>query len=225
LLAVVVASLYRWLNDVDRKQLAQSHLDIAFAADQIDPESEPAVGGERKKDKRHQRTSKAARVAASVAKSIAAALAPPPPPKAALKKAARKGKRGRKRGRKAAVVMAPPPPPPQEPVAEVNIVPVVPVAPKRRAYAKSGTAYEMARAKTQSAAHLYVKPADIERARKMAISVRERCQKLSVAARRFLVGRIKKNKYLNCFEMRKAIESKYRVKVCDSTIYNCLATA
>ena len=50
-----VASLYRWLKDVDRTQLAQSHLDIAFAADQIEPEPEPAAGGERKKDKRRQR--------------------------------------------------------------------------------------------------------------------------------------------------------------------------
>jgi len=52
---ISVASLYRWLKDVDRTQLAQSHLDIAFAADQIEPEPEPAAGGERKKDKRRQR--------------------------------------------------------------------------------------------------------------------------------------------------------------------------
>ena len=218
-----VSSLYRWLEDVDRTQLAQSHLDIAFAADQIEPEPEPVVGGERgKKDKRRQRISKAARVAASVAASIIAALASPPPqPKAARKKAPRKGGRGKRKGKahQSAAVLAPQ----HEPVAVADIIPAVAVVPKRRAYAKSGSAYDMARANSLVAAHLYVKPADIERARKMAVAVRDRSHKLSAAARRFLVGRVKKNKYLDCFEMRKAIDNKYRVKVCDSTIYNYLS--
>ena len=170
---------------------------------------------------RSEKISRAARIAKQVADSIAEAMAPP---KLVRKRPNKREKIARRRnsrqnrgaevaGAEIAVAAVEPP----------AVVAQVPAARTRRAYATSCSARDLVRARAQAAAHLYVTPVALAAARKRAKVAHDRSRKLNVGARRFLINRVKKDKFLDCMDMRRVIAGKYNKQISNSTIYNCLS--
>jgi transposase len=84
---------------------------------------------------------------------------------------------------------------------------------------------KLARASAQAAAHVYVTPAILSAARKRAAAVHDRRHKLTSGGRRFLINRVKKDKFLDYASLRTTIFRKYQTEISDSTIYKYLAAA
>jgi hypothetical protein len=173
---------------------------------------------QRKVDKRRHRISNAAKIAKKVADSIAAVLALPKP-RPTRKRALKKKRRGK---RSAAQVEADALP------VEQNVhaaAPVVEVVRARRKYAKSLSMQKLARASAQAAAHVHVTPSILAAARKRAADVHDRRHKLTTGGRKFLINRVKKDKFLDCSALRTTISHRFKKEISDSTIYNYLAAA
>jgi transposase len=216
------ASLYRWVGDKNRTDLIDEHLNRSIV-EQKDSENNQAQDNagedlQRKVDKRRHRISNAAKIAKKVADSIAVDLAMPKPrpaPKLALKKE-RRGKRS------AAQIVAD-----VLPIEQNDNVaaPVVAIVRARRKYAKSLSMQKLARAIAQAAAHVHVTPSILAAARKRAADAHDRRHKLTTGGRRFLINRVKKDKFLDCAVLRATISRRFKKEISDSTIYNYLAAA